>query len=118
MTATRVCFLVVRTSSVELGRRTCLRVEGLHARIGFFVEGSMTTRLEVQGIVSVAGLGKVEFVSAAWGPGLWDMVDFDMGQRLRHCSCMTEGSCLRTLMMLVVGSAEKAIPAAGYLLAA
>ena len=81
-TATRVCFLVARTSSVAwlgvlgLGRHTDLRVEGLYASVGLFAEGSMTTlylgvgRLEVRDIVvSVARLGRVDFVCAAWGLG-------------------------------------------------
>ena len=79
-----------------MGRRTGLRVEGLLERAGLFAGGSMTTlhlgvgHLEVRGIVvNVARLGRVEFVYAAWGLGLWDMVDLDTGWGLRHRSCMT-----------------------------
>jgi len=81
---------------LELDRRTGLKVEGLLERTGLFAEGSMTTlhlgvgHLEVRGIVvSVARLGRVEFVYVAWGLGLWDMVDLDMTLGLRHRSCMT-----------------------------
>ena len=102
-TPIRVCFLVVLTWSVDerevhgLGKRTGLRVEDLYESAGLFRRNGMTTlclevgRLEVRGIVvSVAQLGRVEFVSAAWVPGLLDMVDLDMKRGLRHHYCMSE----------------------------
>ena len=64
-------------------------------------------RLEVRDIAV-----SVDFVSAEWGPALWDMVDSDMGRRrrlLRHRyhSRMIEGEYLRTPMTLLVGSPER-----------